>query len=141
MAALGAAVLLPGHGWPILGADRIREALTHTAELLHPLAAQTIALMNAGARLDDALHTVPVPERLAALPYLQPVYDEPEFIVRNVWRLYAGWYDGNPANLKPAPEAELAGEVAALAGGAGALAERASALSADGEHRLAGHLA
>ena len=23
------------------------------------------------------------------------VYDEPEFIVRNIWRLYGGWYDGN----------------------------------------------
>jgi alkyl sulfatase BDS1-like metallo-beta-lactamase superfamily hydrolase len=141
MAKLEAEVLLPGHGWPILGADRIREALTHTAELLHSLAAQTIALMNAGARLDEALHTVTVPERLASLPYLQPVYDEPEFIVRNVWRLYAGWYDGNPANLKPAPERALAEEVAALAGGAGTLAERAAALSESGDHRLAGHLA
>jgi alkyl sulfatase BDS1-like metallo-beta-lactamase superfamily hydrolase len=31
--------------------------------------------------------------------------------------LYAGWFDGNPAHLKPAPSAELAGEIAALAGG------------------------
>ena len=43
---------------------------------------QTIAVMNAGGRLDQALHAVTVPERLAGLPYLQPVYDEPEFIVR-----------------------------------------------------------
>ena len=37
-------------------------------------------------------------------------------MVRNVWRLYGGWWDGNPASLKPAPEAALAGELAALAG-------------------------
>ncbi|MCA1727472.1 MAG: hypothetical protein LC722_07425 [Actinobacteria bacterium] len=97
--------------------------------------------MNAGARLDQALHEVAVPERLAALPYLQPVYDEPEFIVRTIWRRFGGWFDGNPASLKPAPEAALAAEVAALAGGANALAERAEALAADGELRLAGHLA
>jgi alkyl sulfatase BDS1-like metallo-beta-lactamase superfamily hydrolase len=63
--------------------------------------------------------------------------------VRNVWRQYGGWYDGNPAHLKPAREAVLAGELAALAGGARRLADRASALAgsaADGDLRLAGHL-
>ena len=62
-------------------------------------------------------------------------------MVRNVWRLYGGWYDGNPANLKPAPEAALAAELAALAGGAARLADRARALADAGELRLAGHLA
>jgi hypothetical protein len=48
--------------------------------------------------------------------------------VRTVWRLYGGWWDGNPATLKPAPERSLALELADLAGGAGALADRALAL-------------
>jgi alkyl sulfatase BDS1-like metallo-beta-lactamase superfamily hydrolase len=61
--------------------------------------------------------------------------------VRNLWRLYGGWYDGNPAHLKPAPEAALAAEVAGLAGGAARLAARAEELAATGELRLAGHLA
>ncbi len=69
------------------------------------------------------------------------MYDEPEFVVRTVWRLYGGWYDGNPAHLKPAPDAALAAELAALAGGAGVLADRAEALAAAGDLRLAGHLA
>ena len=59
-----------------------------------------------------------VPDHLRDRPWLQPVYDEPEFIVHNVWRLYGGWYDGNPATLKPASEAALATEIAELAGGA-----------------------
>jgi alkyl sulfatase BDS1-like metallo-beta-lactamase superfamily hydrolase len=61
--------------------------------------------------------------------------------VRNLWRLYGGWYDGNPAHLKPAPEAELAAELAQLAGGAARLAERALELAGAGSLRLAGHLA
>jgi alkyl sulfatase BDS1-like metallo-beta-lactamase superfamily hydrolase len=69
------------------------------------------------------------------------VYDEPEFVVRNIWRLYGGWYDGNPAHLKPAPARALANEVADLAGGATRLAERAHALAEAGDLRLAGHLA
>jgi alkyl sulfatase BDS1-like metallo-beta-lactamase superfamily hydrolase len=141
MQALRAEVLLPGHGLPILGADRIELALGETAELLESLVDQTLEMMNAGARLDEIVHAVQAPAHLLDRPYLRPVYDEPEFVVRNLWRLYGGWYDGNPANLKPAPDAVLAAEVASLAGGAGRLAARAQELAAAGELRLAGHLA
>jgi alkyl sulfatase BDS1-like metallo-beta-lactamase superfamily hydrolase len=141
MQALGAEVLLPGHGLPILGADRIELALGETAEVLEVLVDQTLAMMNAGARLDEIVHAVEAPAHLLDRPYLKPVYDEPEFVVRNLWRLYGGWYDGNPAHLKPAPDAVLAAEVADLAGGALRLAERAQAVAAAGDLRLAGHLA
>ncbi len=141
MSALGAETMFPGHGPPIVGAERIRQALDETAELLEFLHESTLALMNQGARLNDILHEVKAPERLLARPYLRPVYDEPEFIVRNLWRLYGGWYDGNPAHLKPAREVELARELASLAGGAPRLVDRALELSAKGEHRLACHLA
>jgi alkyl sulfatase BDS1-like metallo-beta-lactamase superfamily hydrolase len=141
MAALEPELLLPGHGWPIAGADRIQQALGDTAALLDHLVEETLAMMNAGARLDEIVHTVRAPAHLLERPYLRPVYDEPEFVVRTVWRLYGGWYDGNPARLKPAPDAVLAAELADLAGGAGVLADRAAALAAEGELRLAGHLA
>src|SRR5207249_2498143 len=141
MEALGAELLCPGHGYPIRGAARVHQALAETAELLESLHDQTVAMMNAGARLDDIVHSVRAPAHLLARPYLQPVYDEPEFVVRNVWRLYGGWYDGNPAHLKPAPEAALAAELARLAGGAGRLADRAAALAAEGDLALACQLA
>jgi alkyl sulfatase BDS1-like metallo-beta-lactamase superfamily hydrolase len=154
MLTLDAEFLLPGHGFPVIGADRVRQALTDTADILDSLVDQTLEIMNAGGRLDDAIHSVRPPAELAARPYLQPVYDEPEFIVHTVWRQYGGWWDGNPATLKPAPERALATELAELAGGPGALAERALELlalagdapetgsgDADGALRLAGHLA
>ena len=138
MAGLGAELMLPGHGPPVIGPDRVRAALEDTATLLESLLEQSLALMNAGARLDQLLHEVRAPAELLERPYLRPVYDEPEFIVRNIWRLYGGWYDGNPAHLKPAPEAELAAELASLAGGPERLAARARELD---DLRLAGHLA
>ena len=141
MAALGAELMLPGHGLPIAGRDRIAGVLSDTAELLESLVEQSLALMNSGARLDDLIHTVRVPEHLAGRPWLQPVYDDPEFVVRNLWRLYGGWYDGNPSHLQPARETALATELAELAGGASVLADRATALAAEGDLRLAGHLA
>jgi alkyl sulfatase BDS1-like metallo-beta-lactamase superfamily hydrolase len=141
MAALEPELLLPGHGLPIAGAEQIRTVLTESAELLESIFEQTISMMNEGCRLDEIVHTVQAPEHLLARPWLQPVYDEPEFVVRNIWRLYGGWYDGDPAHLKPASAGALATELAALAGGASALADRALELSDAGEHRLAGHLA
>jgi alkyl sulfatase BDS1-like metallo-beta-lactamase superfamily hydrolase len=141
MLTLEAEAMLPGHGLPVVGADRVRIALTDTIDFLEALVDQALALLNEGARLDELIHTVAPPAHLAEKPYLKPVYDEPEFIVRNIWRLYGGWYDGNPANLKPARETALAAEIAALTGGAQRLADRALEVAAAGDLRLAGHLA
>jgi alkyl sulfatase BDS1-like metallo-beta-lactamase superfamily hydrolase len=140
MAALDADVLLPGHGLPIVGTDRIRTALTDSARLLEHLHTETIRMMNEGATLDAILQTVRAPEDLLDRPYLGPIYDEPEFVVRNVWRLFGGWYDGDPSHLKPAPAPAFAAEIAGLAGGASALAARAEALAATGDLRLAAQL-
>ena len=141
MAALDAEIMLPSHGAPVFGADRIRQALTETAEWLESMVEQTLQGINSGARLDEIVHTVRPPAHLADRVYLQAHYDEPEFVVRNLWRRYAGWYDGNPAHLKPAPEAQLASALAGLAGGPGRLAEAARRYADGGELRLAGHLA
>ncbi|MQA98082.1 MAG: MBL fold metallo-hydrolase [Streptosporangiales bacterium] len=142
MAGLGAEIMLAGHGLPIFGADRIRQALSDTADLLRSLEDQTIALMNQGLRLDTILHEVTVPERLRDRPYLQAVYDHPQFLVRNVWRRYGGWYDGEPDRLLPAPRTAEAAEWVALAGGVGTvLARAAELLDTGGDARLACHLA
>ncbi|ANP45694.1 alkyl sulfatase dimerization domain-containing protein [Candidatus Viadribacter manganicus] len=140
MASRDADLFLPAHGLPIGGRARIKSVLTDVADTLDKLVDETIALMNQGARLNDIIHSVKVDPAALEKPYLRPLYDEPEFVVRNIWRLYGGWYDGNPANLKPAQEAMLGAEIASLAGGAVKLAERARAL-AQTEVRVACHLA
>jgi alkyl sulfatase BDS1-like metallo-beta-lactamase superfamily hydrolase len=137
MAALEPELLLPAHGAAIGGRALVQNVLLDTARALESLHEQVLALMNAGARLDDVVHQVRLPDELAAKPYLQPTYDEPEFVVRNIWRLYGGWYDGNPAHLKPALDVEVAVELALLAGGAPRLAARAEELAAAGELRVA----
>ncbi|MFI6520501.1 alkyl sulfatase dimerization domain-containing protein [Spirillospora sp. NPDC050679] len=141
MAALGAEIMIPSHGAPLFGAERVHQALTETAEWLEGIVEQTLAMLNEGARLDDIVHAVRPPAHLADRVYLQAKYDEPEFIVRNLWRLYGGWYDGNPARLKPARDAEVARAVARLAGGAAKVADAARQALEDGEARLAVHLA
>ena len=141
MASRGPEMLLPAHGLPVAGTERITTMLIDIADALDGLVADVVEMMNAGETLDTIIHTVRVPDHLIQKPYLRPFYDEPEFVVRNVWRQFGGWWDGAPSRLKPAPDAQLAGELAELSGGAGLLAERAAELAADGEFRLACHLA
>ena len=138
--AAGPDLVLPGHGLPLRGRETVRRVLGETAGWLESLHDQVVALMNAGCPLDEIVHAVRPPDELRDRPYLRPLYDEPEFVVRNVWRRYGGWWDGNPARLKPPPDPELAAEVAALAGGAPALAARAESLLREGRPALAAQL-
>ncbi|MEX2294028.1 MAG: alkyl sulfatase dimerization domain-containing protein [Acidimicrobiales bacterium] len=141
MAAMEPELFLPAHGLPIGGKERIAMVLDEVATALENLVAAVLERMNAGARLDEIVHEVKVPDEVLARPFLRPFYDEPEFVVRNVWRRYGGWWDGDPSTLKPSPASELAAEVAALSGGALALAKRADEVAAGGDLRLACHLA
>ncbi len=139
MATMGAELFLPAHGLPIHGRERIAMVLDDVASALESLVEQTLRLMNEGARLNDIIHSVELPPGTLDKPWLAPTYDEPEFVVQNIWRLYGGWYDGNPAHLKPAPEQRLAAELADLCGGALPLAKRAAELQEE-DPRLACHL-
>jgi len=133
-------LLLPAHGLPVRGEKRIATLLDDVATALEYLVENTINMMNQGATLDDIIHGVQLPQGSLDKPYMRPTYDEPEFILHNIWRLYGGWYEGDPAHLKPAPKSEYATEMANLAGGADRLAQRSEALSQEGNHRMACHL-
>ncbi|HXZ87799.1 MAG TPA: alkyl sulfatase dimerization domain-containing protein [Candidatus Binataceae bacterium] len=140
MAKTGAEVLLPGHGVPVFGLVRVRQTLLDTAEYLQSLYDQTVALMNEGRRLDEIIHSVKPPANLVEKPYLQAVYDEPQFIVHNIWRLEGGWYDGTPSHLKPAPEEQQARQIAEMAGGIEKVMARALTKFEAGELAIAAHL-
>ena len=140
MSTQGAELFLPAHGLPIEGKDRIQRVLNEVASALEFLVDETIQRMNEGARLDEIIHEIKIDPEILEKPYLRPTYDEPEFVIRNIWRLYGGWYDGNPSRLKPAPDGVLAQELATLSGGAIKLAERARELI-ETDSRLACHLA
>lgn len=140
MAGKNAETFLPGHGVPIFGRERIQQALSDTAELLEFLEVTTISLMNDGLSLDAILEQVTVPQHLADKPYLKIAYDHPDFIVRNVWRLFGGWYEGEPDRLLPAPRRLEAEQWIDLAGGTGKVEERIEQLVDSQDYRLACHL-
>ena len=141
MAALRPLSLCPGHGGPIVNdEEKIQRALLETADFLDDIVRQTLAQMENGSPPHvDIVRNVKLP--VSDSPWLQPVYDEAEFIVRNVIRYYGGWWSGRPSELKPARRSEVASEIASLCGSAVTMAKRARELADRGEHRLACHLA
>jgi alkyl sulfatase BDS1-like metallo-beta-lactamase superfamily hydrolase len=137
MAALKPLHLLPGHGPAMEGEGQIEEALLSTAHLLRSVHDQVVAGMNHGKWLEDIIRDMDWPA--TDKPWLQPIYDHPEFIARNVYRLYGGWWNGDAADILPAHSHDIA---AALVGATGAapILERARKLRDDGDLQIACHL-
>jgi len=141
MAALKPRTLCPGHGAPIIDdAEKIQRVLLETAAFLDEIVDQTLdAMAQSAPPHTDIVHMVKQP--VSESPWLQPIYDETEFIVRNIIRFYGGWWNGRPSDLKPAPRNALACELARMSGGPRALASRATEIAVSGDMRLACHLA
>jgi alkyl sulfatase BDS1-like metallo-beta-lactamase superfamily hydrolase len=141
MAALKPRSFCPGHGGPVVDDEALIERmLVETAVFLETLVERTVAALNRGSPPHvDIVHAVEIPR--SDSPWLQPVYDEAEFIIRNIVRYFGGWWSGRPSELKPAPRRDVATEIVALAGGVFALLDRAEALADRGKLRTACHLA
>jgi len=141
MAGLDAEWLFPGHGLVIEGRDAVRTVLVETARYLRVIIAQVLERMNAGQTPEEVFHGVEPDPELATRPYLQANYDHPKFIVRNLLRLWGGWWNGNAADLLPATAEAQAREIVALAGGVAQVITRGTQLLRDGQTQLAAHCA
>lgn len=141
IARCAAVSLCPGHGGPIVqDGPKVQKVLIETADYLDSIVEQTLAALNDGAPPHvDILQRVLPPSTTA--PWLRPIYDDAEFIARNVIRFFGGWWSGRPSELKPAPRKAVAYEIASLCGGPAALLERAQKLAVANDLRLACHLA
>jgi glyoxylase-like metal-dependent hydrolase (beta-lactamase superfamily II) len=141
MAAKEPRSMCPGHGGPVVNDPaKVRHMLLSTADFLDAIVERTLAALEKGSPPHvDIVHTVELP--VSDEPWLQNVYDDAEFIIRNVIRYYGGWWSGRPSELKPPPRDELATEMARLCGGPAKLAARARAVADEGNMRLACSLA
>ena len=141
MAALDAEWLCPGHGLVVHGREAVRTVLSETARYLRVIIDQVLERMNRGETPEQIFHAVEPDAELATRPYLGAYYDHPKFIVRNLLRLWGGWWNGNAGDLLPATHEAQAGEIVALAGGVAAVVQRGQDRLAAGELELAAHLA
>lgn len=131
------AVMVPGHGPAITDAATVREALTDWIDLLRFLHEQVIAHLNRGSRLEDMDREIVLPERLEHSRYLRPIYGNRHFAIANIARRYSGWIDYDPANLYPAPRAEVAAAILDAVGDPEKVLAKARSLQAAGRLQVA----
>ena len=141
MIALSAEFFIGGHMRPIIGADKIRDTLSTYRDGIQYVFNATLEGMNAGLTPNELVHTVQLPEELAALPHMQEFYGKVPFAVRAIFAGYFGWFDGNPTTLQPLAPRTEAERIAKLAGGAKELAMTLERAMNEGDYQWAMQLA
>jgi glyoxylase-like metal-dependent hydrolase (beta-lactamase superfamily II) len=141
MAGLDSEVLCPGHGPVIYGRETIKTCLLTAARYLHHIQDHVVACLNKGMILEETIAGLTMPEDLMNSKWLPPMYGHPVFIAKGIYKRYAGYYSGHPAELFPPRYANLSKEVLNLAGGPSPLIQKARSLHSRGEMELACQLA
>jgi len=135
--ALGAEVLITGHGDPLRGAREIETALAKLRDHVQWVHDRTVEGMNAGRDLHALMREIAVPPALA----LGEGHGTVRWNVRAIWEEYTGWFRfESTTELYGVPQRAIAVDLVGLAGGAGALAQRAAEHLAAGRALEALHL-
>ena len=99
--------LVPSHGHPIIGSHEIQLVLSNYSQAIRHVHDETIKGINAGLSLEAIRKQVRLPKNLALLPYLKEHYGKVAWSVNGIFRQHTGWYNFDPAELNPAPQANL----------------------------------
>jgi alkyl sulfatase BDS1-like metallo-beta-lactamase superfamily hydrolase len=117
--ALGASLLITGHGDPIEGAEKIAVDLKRMRDAVLYIHDRTVAGMNAGKSVGQLMREITLPPELA----LHEWYGTVAWTVRTIWEEYTGWFHQDRTTaLYEVPQSAVHGDLVALAG-----AERISA--------------
>ncbi len=138
--AFGAETLVPHHGRPVEGADRIAALLTDYRDAVQYLHDQTLRYINKGYAPDEIAQIVAMPERLRDHPWLGEYYGSYKHAIPAIYAGYLGWYQGDPVALDPTPRAERASRFVDMMGGRETLMQRAREALDGGETQWAAEL-
>ncbi len=128
-------VMANSHQWPAFGKERIKELLAVHRDLYKHIHDQTIRLANFGHKPGDIADMISLPASIEAEWSTHGYYGTLRHNSRAVYQRYLGWYDANPANLNPLPEAAAARKQLQYMGGADAVIAKAREDYARGEFR------
>ena len=133
--------LVPTHGQPVSGAEKVEEVLRMTRDGIQYVHDQTIRHMNKGLTPDELVEVVRLPPHLANYkPYLRQYYGTVKQAVRQIYVGYLGWFEGDPVDLDPVGPVESARRHVALMGGRDDVLEAARRSYADGDYQWAAEL-
>ncbi len=141
MRRLGAEHLVPSHGRPVSGKDKVEDLLTAYRDAIQYVHDQTVRQMNKGLTPDEIAEVVAqLPPHLANHPWLGEFYGTVKHSVRQIYQGYLGWFNGDPTTLDPTPRAEQAKRYVALMGGRDAVLKAAQTAADNGDHQWAAEL-
>ena len=139
---LKAAYLVPTHGRPVAGEDKVDEVLRMTRDGIQYVHDQTIRYMNKGFTPDELAQKIKLPPHLFNYaPYLRQYYGTVKQAVRQIYAGYLGWYEGDPVALDPLPATTSATRLVDLMGGRERVHEAAQAAYDERDYQWAAELA
>jgi len=133
--------LVAGHTRPIIGSEKINEAMTDYRDAIRFVFDKTIEGMNKGMTPDELVDYVQLPAELAEKDYLREYYGNIEWAVRQIFNAHLGWFDGNPTNLFSLSPKQEAMRMAKLAGGEKQLLQQAQQALSSNDSQWAAQLA
>ena len=122
-------ILLPSHGDPITGAEKVAAALMRYRDAIQYVHDETVRGMNAGKDVFTLMRDIKLPADLD----VGDAYGKVSWSVRGIYDGYVGWFDGDPAAMYSQSPQEGDVELVRLAGGAEPVAKRAQALVDGGQ--------
>ncbi len=134
--------LVPGHGRLIEGAEKVRDVLSITGEVMHFVHDEVVKRLNEGKWFEEIYHEMLeiYPEKFKKHKILKGIYGCYRFAIHATYRLYHGWYDnGNPTDLFPAKSDDVAREFLKISSEEKYL-EHAKKLYSEGKKQLALHV-
>lgn len=137
---LEAEVMFASHHWPRWGNARIQEVLRAQRDLYANLNNQVLHLANQGVTINEIHNVYEVPEGLQNQWHCRGYHGSPENNSRGVIQRFLGYWDGNPANLLPAPQGESGALFVEMMGGSEKILSRGRQLHDEGRYLLASEI-
>jgi alkyl sulfatase BDS1-like metallo-beta-lactamase superfamily hydrolase len=122
-------IVLPSHGLPIVGSEKIVARLTKYRDAIQYVHDATVAGMNQGKDVYTLMREIKLPSELD----IGETYGKVAWSVRGIYEGYVGWFDLNPATMYSASPQVADADLVELAGGPDAVARKAREVTSAGD--------
>ncbi|MBW8182716.1 MBL fold metallo-hydrolase [Shewanella sp. NR704-98] len=135
-----AKVYFGSHHWPIWGEEAIGDFLEKQRDTYKYIHDQSVRMLNAGSTPNEIAEQIQMPPSLSNTFSNRGYYGTAKHNAKAVYQAYLGWYDANPVNLDPLPQARAAVKYVKLMGGADAVLQHGQQAYSAGDYRWAAEL-
>ncbi|MEQ1782439.1 MAG: MBL fold metallo-hydrolase [Hyphomonadaceae bacterium] len=122
-------IVIPSHGPAIVGKENIKAQLTKMRDAIVYVHDAVLKGMNAGKDAHTLMREIKLPPELN----VGEGYGKISWSVRGIYDGYAGWFEGDPADMFPEGRDSISPELVKLAGGPKAIAGEAMKLVGEGK--------